>query len=77
MEARCNFCLSSAIDEATRILIKYPLDNDIKKSNRELIKIMVDKDPRKMPYSKGRDFLTKMAALAWDFLNVSNILPQT
>lgn len=63
-------CLNSAIKDSMKILIKPKKNNDLN-STRQLVKIMVDKNPRKILNSN--DFITDISIIIWDFMNLSNL----
>ncbi|KAK2582457.1 hypothetical protein KPH14_004763 [Odynerus spinipes] len=72
-----NFILNTAVRDATNILLKPYLTSSLPLSCHPNIRIYA-KDcelmsSRQEPIGKSQYFLTRMAAIAWDFLNISSI----
>lgn len=76
-----NFILNSAMEEASYILLKsYVVDSEAKQLDHETNRIVEICSSENYLHNQThhelnypRYFLTKMATVAWDFLNISNI----
>ncbi|KAF7383950.1 hypothetical protein HZH68_014707 [Vespula germanica] len=71
-----NFILNTAIHDATNILLKPYVTSSVSSSCLPSIHIYAkasESENSKQDHTKKSHFLTRMATIAWDFLNISVI----